>query len=253
LTIVKSPRLISESSKRQRQPLPGPGIILECTPRGTLLKIQRDDLGLLHGINPGISFTHLLHRESLDQAFSFLAEVKKRGSAFGWELKFSYPQKVTTLFVGGATRDNSLIIFGTQTRAAFLGFSRYFLNPALQKAINRVVREHIRKAAGQTASESALHEELNCANDKLVSLRRVLAQKNSSLKQVKAELREARIGIQSLRNLLPICSCCKKIRDEKGSWSHVENFFMDHTGVQFTHSICPECVQALYPGLVVEK
>jgi hypothetical protein len=253
LAIGKSPRLISETPRRQRLPLPGPGILLECTQRGTLVKIRRDELNLLHGVSPGISFTHLLHRESLDKGFTFLSELKKRGSAFGWELKFSLSQEVAPLFVGGAARDSSIIIFGTQTRAAFLGFSSYFLNPSLQRAINRVIQEHVRQAAGQTSRESALHEELNCANDKLVSLRRVLAKKNSSLKRVKAELQEARNGIQSLRNLLPICSCCKKIRDEQGSWSHVENYFMDHSGVQFTHSICPECVQALYPGLAVEK
>ncbi len=52
-----------------------------------------------------------------------------------------------------------------------------------------------------------------------------------------------------LTGLLPICSSCKKIRDEEGRWNHVEVYIRDHSEADFTHSICPECRRKLYPQL----
>jgi hypothetical protein len=233
--------------------MPGEGIVLECSARGTLLKIRRDDLGLLPDIKPGISFLHLLSRDSLDKAFAFLTEVKKRASAFGWELKVSLAPESATLIVGGTLQDNRLLIFGTRTRGALLGFSRYFLDSGLQRAVKRAIREHIGLAPGEDERESALYEELNSTNHKLINLKRVLARKRASLEGAIAKLKENQTGIQALQSLLPICSCCKKIRDEQGEWSQVEHYFKERTGAQFTHSICPECVKILYPGLVAEK
>jgi hypothetical protein len=245
--------LVSPRSKSHRRPFPGTGIVLECTDRGTLLKIQRDSLGVLHGIKPGISFLHLLHRDSLDKGYAFLGELKKWTSAFDWELKVSLSEQTTTLFVGGTCQDNHLLIFGTRTRGALLGFSRYFLDRDLLRVIQQAIGDHLGLAAGQTERESVLREELNRANDKLVDLYRILAEKDASLKAAMAELQKTRTGFPTFPNLLPICSSCKKIRDEQGAWNQLESYFKERTGVQFTHSICPECTQNLYPGLVVEK
>ncbi len=55
---------------------------------------------------------------------------------------------------------------------------------------------------------------------------------------------------RTLRGLLPICSNCKKIRDEKGSWHHVEAYITHRSEVEFTHGICPECAKQLYPQYV---
>ncbi len=55
--------------------------------------------------------------------------------------------------------------------------------------------------------------------------------------------------IQLLRRLLPICSSCKKIRDDRGYWSQVERYLETHTRAILTHSICPECVEKWYPEL----
>jgi hypothetical protein len=50
--------------------------------------------------------------------------------------------------------------------------------------------------------------------------------------------------------LLPICSGCKKIRDDKGYWSQVEKYIQKHSEATFTHSLCPDCLKKLYPDLV---
>jgi hypothetical protein len=49
--------------------------------------------------------------------------------------------------------------------------------------------------------------------------------------------------------LLPICASCKKIRDDKGYWSQVESYIQKHSDATFTHGICPDCIQKLYPDL----
>ena len=53
--------------------------------------------------------------------------------------------------------------------------------------------------------------------------------------------------ISVLQDLLPMCASCKKIRDDKGYWSQVEQYIEAHTKTIFSHGICPECVQKWYP------
>jgi len=56
-----------------------------------------------------------------------------------------------------------------------------------------------------------------------------------------AELQDALANVKALRGLLPICSWCKKIRDDTGYWQAVETYVGDHSQAEFTHGICPEC------------
>ena len=63
------------------------------------------------------------------------------------------------------------------------------------------------------------------------------------------DLQEALAHVKTLSGLLPICANCKKIRDDKGYWHQVEKFISEHTDVNFSHGICPECAHNLYPGL----
>jgi DNA-binding NtrC family response regulator len=58
-----------------------------------------------------------------------------------------------------------------------------------------------------------------------------------------AQLEEALANVKTLSGLLPICSACKKIRDDQGYWSQVEGFIQEHTDARFTHSYCPDCAQ----------
>lgn len=58
---------------------------------------------------------------------------------------------------------------------------------------------------------------------------------------------QAREQVNILRDLLPMCASCKKIRDDKGYWSQVEEYLETHTQTMLTHGICPECIQKWYP------
>lgn len=62
-----------------------------------------------------------------------------------------------------------------------------------------------------------------------------------------AELKLAMDQIKTLKGFIPICSCCKKIRDDKGYWEQVEAYITKHSDAQFTHGICPECRRKFYP------
>ena len=55
--------------------------------------------------------------------------------------------------------------------------------------------------------------------------------------------------LMALKNLIPICSLCKKIRDDDDYWTSVEVYFNTYISVDFTHSLCPECIVELYPEL----
>ena len=59
--------------------------------------------------------------------------------------------------------------------------------------------------------------------------------------------------INSLRSLLPICSSCKKIRDENNHWELLETHVAKNTKSEFTHTICPSCAKRLYPDIMTSK
>ncbi len=60
------------------------------------------------------------------------------------------------------------------------------------------------------------------------------------------ELKEALAKVKTLSGFIPICSHCKKIRDDKGYWTQVEEYVRDHTEAEFSHSLCPDCIKKYY-------
>lgn len=67
-----------------------------------------------------------------------------------------------------------------------------------------------------------------------------------------AELRGALSHAKQLSGLLPICSSCKKIRDDHGEWNPMEVYIQQRSDASFTHSFCPDCVRRLYPEIFAE-
>lgn len=61
-----------------------------------------------------------------------------------------------------------------------------------------------------------------------------------------AELRGALEKVKTLKGLIPICSHCKSIRRDEGYWQQLESFFSDHAEVEFSHGICPDCLEKYY-------
>ena len=67
------------------------------------------------------------------------------------------------------------------------------------------------------------------------------------LRRVSAGLAEALEKVKTLQGLLPICAWCKRIRDDQGYWSQVEAYVHEHTEADFTHGICPDCLEKQRP------
>ena len=65
--------------------------------------------------------------------------------------------------------------------------------------------------------------------------------------QLIGELQEVLLKVKVLSGMLPICSACKKIRDDRGAWRPIESYISEHSSAEFTHGICPECARRLYP------
>ncbi|MCL4692506.1 MAG: PAS domain-containing protein [Candidatus Hydrogenedentes bacterium] len=61
-----------------------------------------------------------------------------------------------------------------------------------------------------------------------------------------AELRDALAHIKTLRGLIPICSSCKRIRDDSGYWNQLETFIKARSEAEFSHAICPDCAKQIY-------
>ncbi len=61
------------------------------------------------------------------------------------------------------------------------------------------------------------------------------------------KLKKALAEVKTLRGILPLCSFCKRIRDDKGYWEQVEVYIYKHSQADISHGICPECVKKHYP------
>ena len=73
----------------------------------------------------------------------------------------------------------------------------------------------------------------------LVAARRELERQNAALKSALEE-------IQTLRGIIPICSHCKRIRDDEGIWKQIELYIQQHSEATFSHGLCPKCMDELY-------
>jgi PAS domain S-box-containing protein len=67
--------------------------------------------------------------------------------------------------------------------------------------------------------------------------------------QLIAELQKAMAEIKTLHGIIPICASCKKVRDDEGAWQQLESYIQSRSDAQFSHGICPECLDKMYPGL----
>jgi len=74
---------------------------------------------------------------------------------------------------------------------------------------------------------------------------------NNALLQHNKILRKTLSDIKQLKGIIPICGSCKDIRYDDGYWHQVEAYIREHSEVEFSHSICPECMEKEYPSLYV--
>jgi PAS domain S-box-containing protein len=73
------------------------------------------------------------------------------------------------------------------------------------------------------------------------------------LEKLTVKLEKTLEEAETLRGIIPICSICKNIRDDKGFWNKVEHYIQKHSLADFTHGICPDCAEKHYPEFYSKK
>lgn len=84
------------------------------------------------------------------------------------------------------------------------------------------------------------------AGERVIQLERTLRDKNAALSDALAQVRQ-------LKGIVPICIHCKKIRNDENYWQQVEVYVAEHTEADFSHSICPQCLEEHYPDYAKKK
>jgi hypothetical protein len=95
-------------------------------------------------------------------------------------------------------------------------------------------------------------EEIENSRNEMTSLNQELNNLSRKLHKKNAELNNAFNQIKTLQGILPICMYCHKIRNDKAIWDQLEAYIENQTEAQFSHSICPDCLNRHYPEDVVE-
>jgi sigma-B regulation protein RsbU (phosphoserine phosphatase) len=80
-----------------------------------------------------------------------------------------------------------------------------------------------------------------------IVLSRKIRQQDREKDELIAKLQDALENVKKLSGLIPICSKCKKIRDDKGYWNQIEIYISEHSDALFTHGLCDECTKTMYP------
>lgn len=83
-----------------------------------------------------------------------------------------------------------------------------------------------------------------------IMLEKKIQLQNKEKDELIAELQEALANVKKLSGLLPICSYCKKIRNDEGYWKQIERYIAEHSEASFSHGICPDCLKKFYPNLI---
>ena len=81
---------------------------------------------------------------------------------------------------------------------------------------------------------------------------RILELQLSLAKRVE-DLQKSLAHVRTLQGILPICMHCHKIRDDHESWQRIENYIQEHTDTQFSHGLCPDCLEKFYPKSELQR
>ena len=179
----------------------------------------------------GESLNYLIHHP-VDVVVSDLRLPDGNGLQILWALNNINPDAAFILITGHATLETAI-------EAANQGVYAYHVKPldidALKASISNALRQQ--------------HLEIDKRNllAKVQEINGELKHSVTELETINQELHDALSKVKLLGGLLPICACCKKIRNDAGYWNEIENYIAEHSEADFTHGICRECIKELYP------
>jgi NAD(P)-dependent dehydrogenase (short-subunit alcohol dehydrogenase family) len=99
------------------------------------------------------------------------------------------------------------------------------------------------------AATTSLREYLKSVTELNRNLEHRIDVRTQELTHANEELKAALDEVKQLSGLLPICSFCKNIRDDKGYWNRIETYIHEHSDAEFSHSVCNECAKKFYPDI----
>lgn len=139
-----------------------------------------------------------------------------------------------------------MVMHTASLRALVEGFRNEALNLFLseEKAKQDELNTQLQR---EMAERVRSHEVLQVQNTALEKLNLQLTAAKSSLELSNNELEQALANVKQLSGMLPICASCKSIRNDDGYWNQIDEYIRDHSDVQFSHGICPGCIEKLYP------
>ncbi len=79
--------------------------------------------------------------------------------------------------------------------------------------------------------------------------KRIIEEQLQEIEKKNQQLNKQLHEIKTLRGLLPICSYCKNIRNDEGYWEGIEGYIHEHSGAEFSHGICPQCLKKEHPDI----
>lgn len=132
---------------------------------------------------------------------------------------------------------NTFNIFNVLAIAFISVFSAIILTTLVQLEKTLAEREETNKYLAKN----------NALLNKKIGLRKHIQHEKEKLIN---ELRTSLMKVKLLSGFLPICSGCKKIRDDRGDWNHIETYIKEHSEAEFSHGICPDCVKEYYPQFI---
>jgi len=219
----------------------------------------------------GVEALQLLARETVDAIISDILMPNMDGFRFCLELRQHESLKHLPLIHYTSTYTSP----SDQRLSNTVGADKYLTKPVSTEVLLHTLTEAIRHAAERKALTSKKGDTAFIMKDYSVALVKKLEEKNNELKNAldklqnahgrivelnsglehrvqertaeletaNQKLSQALSQVKQLNAMLPICSYCKKIRDDKDYWQSVEGYISKHTDAQFSHSICPACYE----------
>jgi methyl-accepting chemotaxis protein len=201
-----------------------------------------------------------------EQSPQFLASktaIKHKGDTIGEIELVVSRQKIKTAFITAITTILilTIIIISAIVSTIIIISRRYVFQPLeklkdaaslisignLDTPVDTSSKDEIGELARKFKQMAKNLSTITVSRDRLIE--EINERKKAEVEREKVinELQQALAEIKTLRGIVPICSFCKQIRDDKGYWNQVESYIREHTEAEFSHGICPKCMAKHYP------
>ncbi len=180
--------------------------------------------------------------------FFLIANGGVNGTAYVWV--FTYP--LIALFLLGSKSGclASFLLLGLMHIVFVFGDRVAYFTSYSNDLILRISMSYITVTLFALVMERVrliTQNRLRISNTKLEDAVKGLEKAHGEKDDLILKLRQTIDEVETLQGIIPICSACKKIRDDSGYWQQVEEYVRSHSHAEFSHGICPDCVKKLYP------